>query len=421
METGVLAEELTCSVCLGLFQDPVVLPCQHSFCTKCISDAWDHSGTLHEVNCPQCRKTFNPRPSLVKSHTLQNIVEKYIQSQAATAAVTATDAQSATVMCEYCIDTPTPAVKTCLKCETSFCSLHLQPHLTKQIYKEHSLIEPIADLTRRQCPSHKKVLEFYCEQDEECVCISCTVIGSHKSHNLLSLEEAQDKLKEKLKNKVENIHMIQKDWSSEHQDLEQAEIEVKRRSKELKEKLSTVFSKWRKQLEEDEKSALKLIDEEEHRAVSEIKSCSDSLIKKMEEIELIDKEAQDQEQKDPLSFLQDVKQLLSRYSQLQLSQATIKKQEINTVPAVNSSGLLFNFAGNLEQNTHRKTLSSMLMQSNRGSLFQSSQAITEKQSGNPFEVVSNPVSFFGGNLGQNAPGQHMQPNRMISLNKLTTD
>ncbi|XP_051871221.1 E3 ubiquitin/ISG15 ligase TRIM25-like isoform X1 [Pristis pectinata] len=316
METGVLAEELTCSVCLGLFQDPVALPCQHSFCARCISDVWNHPGTPNRVSCPQCRRMFKPRPCLVKNHTLQNIVEKYIQSQAATAAVTATGAQSVPVMCEYCIDTPTPAVKTCLKCETSFCSLHLQPHLTKQIYKEHSLIEPIADLTRRQCPSHKKVLEFYCEQDKECVCVSCTIIGSHKSHTLVSLEEARDKLKRELKAEVGKLQTIQNNRTSERQKLKDYESEIKKHSEELKERLSNEFSNWRKQLEEDEKSALKLIDEEENRVLSKIMSFSDSMGEKIEKIQIMDKEAQNQEHKDPFSFVQDVKQLLSRCSKL---------------------------------------------------------------------------------------------------------
>ncbi|XP_078264936.1 E3 ubiquitin/ISG15 ligase TRIM25-like [Rhinoraja longicauda] len=318
MAAAGLTEELTCAVCLGLYHDPVALPCQHSFCAKCIGDFWDHSESLDGVNCPQCRRCFKPRPGLVKNHTLQNIVEKYSQCQPA--------ARPSPVMCEYCIENPSLAVKTCLKCETSFCSHHLQPHLTKPIYKDHGLIEPIADFTTRQCPTHKKVLEFYCQQDEECVCISCTVIGKHKSHSLLTLEEAKDKIKEIMKNKLENIHKVQKDWSSEQQDLKQSEIEVKRFSKELKEKLSATFSEWRKRLEEDEKSSLKMIDEEEQRVLSQIKSNSDSLLKKMEEIKIIDKEFQDQEQKDSLSFLQDAKQLLSRLPIFETSEPTVTQQ-----------------------------------------------------------------------------------------------
>ncbi|XP_078265873.1 E3 ubiquitin/ISG15 ligase TRIM25-like isoform X2 [Rhinoraja longicauda] len=311
MAAAGLTEELTCAVCLGLYQDPVALPCQHSFCAKCIGDFWDHSVTSFGVTCPQCRRNFKPRPSLVKNHTLQNIVEKYSQCQP-----TATAARPSPVMCEYCTDSPSPAVKTCLKCETSFCSHHLQPHLTKQIYKDHGLIEPIADFTTRQCPTHKKVLEFYCEQDQECVCISCTVIGKHKSHSLLTVEEAKDKIKGKLQSEVKDLREHQNDCTSKQQSLKHQESEIKRHIKEMRKKLSTEFSGWRKQLEEDEKTVLKMIDDEEQRVLNRIKSESGSLVEKMDKLQLIDKESQDQDQKDALSFIQDVKKLLARYSQL---------------------------------------------------------------------------------------------------------
>ncbi|XP_062906321.1 E3 ubiquitin/ISG15 ligase TRIM25-like isoform X2 [Mobula hypostoma] len=312
METGVLAEELTCSVCLGLFQNPVALPCQHSFCAKCINDVWDHSETPFRVSCPQCRQTFSPRPSLVKNHTLQNIVEKYNTQPP----VAAASAPTAPVMCEYCIDKPTPAVKTCLKCETSFCSLHLQPHLTKQIYKNHNLIKPTADLTRRQCPSHGNILEFYCEQDEVCVCVSCTIVGDHRSHSLISLEQAKDKLRGKLNREVQNLGTFQSNWTSEQQNLQMYENELKKHSEKLKRTLSNEYSKWRKKLEEDEKSALEKIDTEKNRVISQIKICSNSLREKIEKIQTLDKEMKDQEHKDPLSFIEDVKQLLLRYEEL---------------------------------------------------------------------------------------------------------
>ncbi|XP_032888247.1 E3 ubiquitin/ISG15 ligase TRIM25-like isoform X1 [Amblyraja radiata] len=307
MAAAGFTEELTCAVCLSLYQDPVALPCQHSFCAKCISDAWDHSESMCGVNCPQCRRNFNPRPSLVKNHTLQNIVEMYSQCQP-----TAPAAGPSTMMCEYCIDSPSPAVKTCLKCETSFCSHHLQPHLTERIYKDHGLIEPIADFTTRQCPTHKKVLVFYCEQDKECVCMSCTVMGKHKSHSLLTVEEAKDKIKGKLQSEVKNLHDRQDDCTRRQLSLKHQESEIKRHIKEMKKELSTDFTRWRKQLAEDEKKVLKMIDNEQHRVLSCIKSESNSLVEKMANLQLIDKEFQDQHQKDALSFIQDVKQLLER-------------------------------------------------------------------------------------------------------------
>ncbi|XP_067834052.1 E3 ubiquitin-protein ligase TRIM39-like, partial [Heptranchias perlo] len=89
------------------------------------------------------------------------------------------------------------------------------------------------------------------------------------------------------------------------------------RINELKGKLSKSFSEWRRQLEEDEEYALKLIDEEGLRALSQIRSCSEALNKSMEQITLIDGETQSLVQRDHLSFIQILKQLLSRVTETQ--------------------------------------------------------------------------------------------------------
>ena len=33
-----MEEELTCPVCLELYADPLMLPCSHSLCKKCLED-----------------------------------------------------------------------------------------------------------------------------------------------------------------------------------------------------------------------------------------------------------------------------------------------------------------------------------------------------------------------------------------------
>ncbi|XP_067834715.1 E3 ubiquitin/ISG15 ligase TRIM25-like [Heptranchias perlo] len=296
MEPGALEDELTCAVCLQVYQDPVVLSCQHSFCLKCIEGVWAQTPGPEGFECPQCRQKFNPRPNLKRNFTLCNIVEKYNQSQP--------PADSARVLCEYCIENPSPAVKTCLKCKTSLCSLHLKLHLLNKTFSGHTLIEPLADLTERQCLDHKKVLEFYCKDDAECVCVSCTITGKHNSHTLLSLDQAQAAIKEELEREIERLRRVQQKCSSKQRDLERSEAEIKTRINELKGKLSKSFSEWRRQLEEDEEYALKLIDEEGLRALSQIRSCSEALNKRMEQITLIDGEIQNLVQRDHLSFIQ---------------------------------------------------------------------------------------------------------------------
>ncbi|XP_078406625.1 E3 ubiquitin/ISG15 ligase TRIM25-like [Cetorhinus maximus] len=307
MDPAALEDELTCAVCLQVYQDPVILPCQHSFCLKCIERVWAQTAGPGRFECPQCRRKFNPRPSLERNFTLCNIVEKYNHSQP----------PAGYVVCDYCDSNPNPAVKTCLKCEISLCSLHLKPHLQNKAFSGHTLIEPVSDLTGRQCPDHKEVQKFYCKNDEECVCVSCAIIGKHKSHTLLSLDEAQAAIKVKLEGEIEKLQGVQQNCSNRQRDLEKSEAEIKTRVNELKGKLSKSFSEWRRKLGEDEKSTLKLIDEEGLRALSQIRRYSEALNKRMEQITLIDGETQSLVLKDPLSFIQNSKQLLSRMTETQ--------------------------------------------------------------------------------------------------------
>ncbi|XP_076869314.1 E3 ubiquitin-protein ligase TRIM39-like [Brachyhypopomus gauderio] len=47
-----LEEELCCSICCGIFNDPVLLSCSHSFCKRCLSEVWGNRAK----DCPLCRR-----------------------------------------------------------------------------------------------------------------------------------------------------------------------------------------------------------------------------------------------------------------------------------------------------------------------------------------------------------------------------
>uniref|UniRef100_A0A8B9FRZ4 Uncharacterized protein n=1 Tax=Amazona collaria TaxID=241587 RepID=A0A8B9FRZ4_9PSIT len=61
------AQETSCSICLAYFQDPVSIPCGHSFCRSCISRCWE--ALEAPFPCPRCRQTA-PRRSLRPSREL---------------------------------------------------------------------------------------------------------------------------------------------------------------------------------------------------------------------------------------------------------------------------------------------------------------------------------------------------------------
>ncbi|XP_075762379.1 E3 ubiquitin-protein ligase TRIM62 isoform X2 [Pelodiscus sinensis] len=71
-----LKDELLCSICLSIYQDPVSFGCEHHFCRRCITEHWVRQERQGARDCPECRRTF-AEPALAPSLKLANIVERY--------------------------------------------------------------------------------------------------------------------------------------------------------------------------------------------------------------------------------------------------------------------------------------------------------------------------------------------------------
>ncbi|XP_076118638.1 E3 ubiquitin-protein ligase TRIM35-like [Alosa pseudoharengus] len=80
MASSLSEEDFSCPVCFGVFKNPVMLTCSHSFCESCVRRCWEASGSRE---CPACRNPSHdlPRPNLV----LKNLCEKFLQQMKALA------------------------------------------------------------------------------------------------------------------------------------------------------------------------------------------------------------------------------------------------------------------------------------------------------------------------------------------------
>ncbi|XP_073468986.1 E3 ubiquitin/ISG15 ligase TRIM25-like [Aquarana catesbeiana] len=76
-------------------------------------------------------------------------------------------------------------------CEASLCDNHLRVHNKSP---EHVLCDPTTSLENRKCSVHKKILEYYCTEDSICICVSCSLAGEHRGHQVVTLDEASEKL-----------------------------------------------------------------------------------------------------------------------------------------------------------------------------------------------------------------------------------
>uniref|UniRef100_UPI00398E37BB E3 ubiquitin-protein ligase TRIM7-like n=1 Tax=Pristiophorus japonicus TaxID=55135 RepID=UPI00398E37BB len=287
MEGWASSQEQACVVCLSQSPDAVQLPCDHSLCSKCSEEVQAQATGENEFGCPGCGVTFASEPGLGPSPGLCDPAEPE-EPEVGVAAH------------------PAPAA-----------DLPSAGGDPQEAGKGDAPIEATGDLPETQCHEHNEVLEFYCEDDGECVCGPCTITGRHKSHTLMSLVKAQVELKEKLRKEIENLRIIQQNCHFKHQDLEISESEVKTQIDQLKGNLSKKFSEWRKSLEEDEDYALKVIEEEGLNVLTRSATFAHKLITRMDLIKMIDDETQNLVQMDPLSFIQKSSQLLSKVAETQ--------------------------------------------------------------------------------------------------------
>uniref|UniRef100_A0A3B3C5K4 E3 ubiquitin/ISG15 ligase TRIM25-like n=1 Tax=Oryzias melastigma TaxID=30732 RepID=A0A3B3C5K4_ORYME len=146
-----LAQELSCPICLQLYRDPVVLPCGHNYCRVCISKSSD-----------------------------------------------AIDGNSKVLPRNFKLYDPSPAVKTCLKCEVSLCSRHLQKHQEKESFRNHSIVEPQGEMCVKTCAIHSCPLEYFCSNDMTSLCAKCFVEGHHQNHDVLTFSVAEEEMRRAL-------------------------------------------------------------------------------------------------------------------------------------------------------------------------------------------------------------------------------
>ncbi|XP_032845724.2 zinc finger protein RFP-like [Tyto alba] len=143
-----LQNEVSCSICLDVFQDPVSIHCGHSFCRACIIKIWE--GMTTNFSCPQCRETV-PQKSLRPNWELASIIE---------------------------------AAK----------NLNLQR--VREVEGGENL-----------CKEHKEALKLFCEDEKMLICVVCDKSKVHRNHSVVPVDEAAQEYKEQIQTQLKRLKL----------------------------------------------------------------------------------------------------------------------------------------------------------------------------------------------------------------------
>lgn len=264
-------EELTCSICYSIFEDPRVLPCSHTFCRNCLESVLQLSSNFSiwrplrlPLKCPNCRSIVEIPPSGTESlpinFALKAIIEKYQQEDH-------------------------PDVATC---------------------SEH----------------YRQPLNVYCLLDRKLVCGHCLTIGKHHGHPIDDLQSAFMKEKEtpgKLLEQLTDEHWTKVCLLIEK--LEEQKSHCENIVQDDKKAVLHYFKKLNDTLEHKKQALLSALDEVNAYISEEYAPLIENMKRMREEqLDLMSLNTSVQEEESPLLFLEKVDDVCQRIKVLKQKQ-----------------------------------------------------------------------------------------------------
>ncbi|XP_031453929.1 E3 ubiquitin/ISG15 ligase TRIM25-like isoform X2 [Phasianus colchicus] len=281
-----LEDELSCSICLSLYRNPVSLCCGHSFCKQCVQKVLSaQQQDKAPYSCPLCRVELGPIVELQNNFHLCSIVETYVAHKGKQDEGFATEKGEA-VPCDFCLDKPQPAVKTCLMCDASLCQAHLDKHSARASHRDHVLVEvgTGGSMEERRCQEHGKVLEYFCQDERLFICVLCSIAGCHKGHKILTLKEAHDMNLDELSHTMDKLLRYINYLSIALEELQRNKNQIETNTKTATSLLQKMFGEIETEIKKKEKKILSDIQSSEKSQLAECAKRKKEMEEKRDEL-----------------------------------------------------------------------------------------------------------------------------------------
>ncbi|XP_073334090.1 tripartite motif-containing protein 16-like [Pagrus major] len=318
-------ETFSCPICLDLLKDPVTTPCGHSYCKNCIENHWDTEDVRRIHSCPQCRKSFTPRPQLLKNTMLAALVEELKKTGLQAAPADHCYAGPEDVACDVCTGRKLRALKSCLQCVASYCEKHLQPHYESPPFKKHKLMEPSEKLQENICSRHDEVMKMFCRTDQQCICYLCSV-EEHKGHETVSAAAERTERQRELEGSRQNIQQRIQDREEDVKVLQQEVEAINGSADEAAEHSEKIFTELIRLMKKRRCDVKQQVRSQQETEVSRVKELQEKLEQEITELKRKDAELK------KLSHTEDHSQFLHNYPSLSALSGSTHSTSINIRP-----------------------------------------------------------------------------------------
>lgn len=270
-----IEENMTCSICMDLYDDPLALPCMHSFCRRCIQGILASSMCL---TCPECRKDTKLGKKgiegLSRNFQLGGIVASYKENMK-----NAHGTNRSNSKLPVCGDHRAPCQLQCKNCRAPVCLKCVtgDQHIAHSL----SIIDDTDDAVESgrgiYCESHRRHYRVYCQTCQSLVCIRCMTAKEHVKHRFITVDSAFEHQKELLEGRLKELETRQQftrsKWKSYRDFSQKTQTDAQRQ----REQLTQYFSRLKALLEKRERELKAELDNRETRAIAECKRKIDVL------------------------------------------------------------------------------------------------------------------------------------------------
>lgn len=203
--------KLTCSLCQGIYRNPKMLPCFHSFCFACVKELQRKTKLCEQVHCPLCKYGVD----LVDSVAMQALPTPFFINSLQKL-LDCGGEDKLKFSCSSC-DSNASATSFCFDCKCLVCSDCIQIHEHMRAMRSHRIMEledihsqDMRELVKemRNCmhKSHQtEPLEFYCVNCGECICEKCQT--DHRHHRVNKIQDARVQMEGQINEFIDKLNL----------------------------------------------------------------------------------------------------------------------------------------------------------------------------------------------------------------------